>query len=127
MPRFLKEIWQSISIRDNAVRKDRKENFYHGILLGLLQYEGNWLIKSNAESGLGYSDLLIETLERIGVVIELKYAQDSDLEKHCAEAVAQIEKKQYAARLMEDGMDEKCSAKAYTDFSYDPETVRRLW
>lgn len=98
-------LWKSISVRDDAVRKDRKENFFHGILLGLLQYEGNWIIKSNAESGLGYSDLLIETPERIGVVIELKYADDSNLEQQCGEALAQIEKEQYAARLIEDGMD----------------------
>ena len=74
-------------------------------MLGLLQYEDNWLIKSNGESGLGYSDLLIETPERIGVVIELKYADNNNLEQHCAEAMAQIEEKQYDARLIEDGMD----------------------
>ena len=100
-----KYLWDSISVRDDAVRSDRKENFYHGLLLGLLQYEDNWLIKSNAESGLGYSDLLIETPERIGVVIELKYADNNNLEQHCTEAMAQIEEKQYDARLIEDGMD----------------------
>lgn len=97
-------LWASISIRDTAVRKDKKESFYHGLLLGLLQYEDNWLIKSNTESGEGYSDILIETQERVGVVIEVKYAEDGDLDKWCAEALEQIEKNSYAARLVEDGM-----------------------
>ena len=97
-------LWSAISIRDTAVRHEQKENFYHGMLLGLLQYEDEWLIKSNAESGEGYSDILIETRERVGVVIEVKYAQDGDLEKGCREALEQIEAKDYTARLEEDGM-----------------------
>lgn len=98
-------LWNSISVRDDAVRNDLRENFYHGMLLGLLQSEESWIVKSNAESGLGYSDLLIETPEGIGIVIELKYASDSNLEKHCADALAQIESKEYAARLLDDGME----------------------
>ncbi len=98
-------LWGSISIRDTAVRKDRKENFYHGMLLGLLQYEDNWFIKSNAESGEGFSDILIETPERVGVVIEIKYAMERDLERSCVEALDQIERSSYAARLIEDGME----------------------
>lgn len=94
-------LWDSISIRDTAVRKERKENFYHG----LLQYKDSWMIKSNAESGEGCSDILIETPDRIGIVIELKYAQDSNLAKQCAEALNQIERKRYEGRLVEDGMD----------------------
>lgn len=97
-------LWNSISIRDTSVRRDRKENFYHGMLLGLLQYEDSWFIKSNAESGEGFSDILIETKNRIGVVIEVKYAEDGNLDKWCAEALDQIERKSYAARLLEDGM-----------------------
>lgn len=97
-------LWKSISIRDTAVQKDKKENFYHGLLLGLLQYEESWLVKSNAESGEGYSDILIETQERIGVVIEVKYPEDGNLETGCLAALEQIEQKGYAARLEEDGM-----------------------
>lgn len=97
-------LWNSISIRDTAVRAEMKENFYHGMLLGLLQYENDWVVKSNAESGEGYSDISIKTPERIGVVIELKYAQDSHLEKWCAQALDQIERNQYEAGLMDDGM-----------------------
>jgi hypothetical protein len=74
-------LWNTISIRDTAVLKERKENFYHGILLGLLGHRENWLVLSNAESGEGYSDILVEVPEsRIGVVIELKYAENDKLE-----------------------------------------------
>ena len=97
-------LWNTISIRDTSVRKTMKENFYHGLLLGLLQYEDSWLIKSNAESGEGFSDILIETQSRTGIVIEFKYAEDDDLEKWCIEALDQIERNHYEARLVEDGM-----------------------
>ena len=74
-------LWNTISIRDTAVAKEKKENFYHGILLGLLGYKSSWLIKSNAESGIGYSDILIEAPEnRTGIVIELKYAEDGNMD-----------------------------------------------
>jgi hypothetical protein len=98
-------LWNSISIRDTAVKTELKENFYHGMLLGILQYEDSWYIRSNVESGLGYSDILIETADRIGIVIELKYADDSNLDAHCREALQQITEKQYNAQLIEDGME----------------------
>lgn len=98
-------LWKSISIRDTAVKKEMKENFFHGILLGLLQYENNWEIESNAESGEGYSDISIKTQNRIGIVIEIKYAEDGDLENSCREALRQIEKKQYDAALQKDGIN----------------------
>ena len=98
-------LWNTISIRDTAVAKERKENFYHGILLGLLGYRSNWLIWSNAESGIGYSDILIEVpTNRTGIVIEVKYADDGDLDAACEEALEQIEKKDYVAKLKQDGM-----------------------
>lgn len=97
-------LWNSISIRDTAVKTGMKENFYHGMLLGLLQYENNWVIKSNAESGEGYSDISIKTSDRIGVVIELKYAQDNNLEKWCTQALEQIERNRYETSLVDDGM-----------------------
>ena len=65
-------LWDSISVRDTAVRRNMKENFYHGMLLGLLRSQGSWLVKSNAETGEGYSDISIQTPERLGIVIELK-------------------------------------------------------
>ena len=88
-------LWNTISIRDTAVAKEKKENFYHGILLGLLGYKSNWLIKSNAESGIGYSDILVEVpTNRTGIVIEIKYAEDGDLDAACEKALKQIEEKE---------------------------------
>ncbi len=89
-------LWDSISIRDTAVRKNRKENFYHGMVLGLLRSRGDWIVRSNEEMGEGYSDITICTPDRIGIVIECKYAEDGDLEKGCADALKQIEEKKYA-------------------------------
>jgi hypothetical protein len=92
-------LWDSISVRDTAVRRNMKENFYHGMLLGLLQNQDSWLVKSNAETGEGYSDISIQTPDRVGIVIELKYADDGNLEKACREALKQIEEKKYTQGL----------------------------
>ena len=98
-------LWNTISIRDTAVAKDKKENFYHGILLGLLGYKASWLIKSNTESGTGYSDILVEVPKnRTGIVIELKYAENGDMDAACDEALKQIEEKSYLDKLKQDGM-----------------------
>ena len=97
-------LWDSISVRDTAVRRNMKENFYHGMLLGLLQNQDSWLVKSNAETGEGYSDISIQTPERLGIVMELKYADDGNLEKACGEALRQIEEKKYAEGLRRRGM-----------------------
>jgi hypothetical protein len=97
-------LWDSISIRDTAVRNEMKENFYHGMLLGLLRYKNRWRIKSNSESGDGYCDILIKTIKKTGVVIEIKYAQDGNLERACEVALKQIETKQYDTILKDDGM-----------------------
>ena len=97
-------LWDSISVRDTAVRRNMKENFYHGMLLGLLQNQDSWLVKSNAETGEGYSDISIQTPDRTGIVIELKYADDGNLEKACSEALKQNEEKKYAKGLTRRGM-----------------------
>lgn len=97
-------LWDSISVRDTAVRINRKENFYHGMLLGLLRSQGNWLIQSNAETGEGYSDISVSTPGRTGIVIELKYANDGNLESACEEALRQIKEKKYAVGLQRRGM-----------------------
>ena len=97
-------LWDSISVRDTAVRSNMKENFYHGMLLGLLQSQGSWIVRSNAEAGVGYSDISIATPERVGIVIELKYAEDGNLEAACARALQQIEERKYAAGLQRRGV-----------------------
>ncbi|HJA92578.1 MAG TPA: ATP-binding protein [Candidatus Eisenbergiella merdipullorum] len=103
---FTSWLERTVSIRDTAVRKDLKENFYHGFLLGILRYQTEWNVFSNLESGEGYTDIMIEILpEKIGIVIEMKYAEKGKLEEACHEAIEQIEEKDYAARLREEGME----------------------
>ena len=97
-------LWDSISVRDTAVRSSMKENFYHGMLLGLLQSQESWIVRSNAETGIGYSDISVATPERLGIVIELKYAEDGNLEAACAKALAQIDEKKYDEGLRRRGM-----------------------
>lgn len=97
-------LWDSISVRDAAVRMNMKENFYHGMVLGLLQSQENWLVQSNAEMGEGYSDISICTPERTGIVIELKYADDGKLESACTNALKQIEERKYSIGLERRGM-----------------------
>ena len=104
-PGILSKILSSKKYREYNKLKEKKENFYNGILLGLLGYKANWLIKSNAESGTGYSDILVEVPNnRTGIVIELKYAGNGDLDAACAEALKQMEEKSYVDKLKQDGM-----------------------
>ena len=102
---FNEYLWNTISIRDTGVRKEMKENFYHGILLGLLAHMDGWSVRSNAESGEGYSDISIEIRPKgIGIVIELKYVEDGAFEKGCVEAMKQIRDRKYEELLLRDGM-----------------------
>ncbi len=95
----------SISIRDTYVRKEMKENFYHGMLLGLIRAEESWIVKSNAESGIGYTDIMIWIpSEKTGCMMEVKYAQDGAFETACNKAMRQIEEKGYAAVLLQEGI-----------------------
>lgn len=96
---------KTISLRDNSVRKDSKENFYHGILLGLFAGMEGWMVRSNAESGEGYSDISIEIEDKdIGIVIELKYAQNAAFDEGCRKALQQIRDRNYEEELLDDGM-----------------------
>lgn len=104
--RFEDYLKRTIIIRDTSVKKEMKENFYHGILLGLLGGQDTWGISSNRESGDGYSDILVEIdREGIGIVIEMKYAEDGNLEAGCEKALEQIKKKRYEEALREEGTD----------------------
>lgn len=95
----------SISIRDTYVKKAMKENFYHGMLLGILQVAENWIVKSNAESGIGYTDIQIEIpSEMTGCIIEVKYAEDGHFDTACTEALAQINHNGYVNELQKKGM-----------------------
>lgn len=102
-----------ISVLDTKAREEQKENFYHGLLLGLLRGSNpDWLIKSNRESGDGYSDILIEPENPdAGIIIEVKYAASiSGLDKACENAMAQIENRRYDETLRENG---RCDILAY--------------
>ncbi len=97
---------RTISIRDTGGRRGQRENFYHGVLLGLLRHREDWLLYSNAESGEGYSDILVEDPEAgIGIVIDMKYREDGKLEEGCREALEQIDSLRYKDRLEEDGIE----------------------
>lgn len=96
-----------ISILDTKARNDQKENFYHGLLLGLLRSEPTWLILSNAESGEGFSDILIEPEDPdAGIVIEVKYATNiAGLDAECKKAMEQIKVRHYDEKLRNDGRE----------------------
>ena len=96
-----------ISIMDTRARDEQKENFYHGLLLGLLRSEPNWLILSNAESGDGFSDILIEPEDPdAGIVIEVKYSPTlAGMESACEAALEQIKEKRYDERLRNEGRE----------------------
>ena len=98
---------KTISIRDTFVKKNMKENFYHGILLGILGFKASWNVFSNRETGDGYSDLLITIPdEAIGIVIEMKYADDGNLDAACKKVLEQIEGNHYEEELYDEGMDD---------------------
>ena len=93
---------ETISIRDTSVRKSMKENFYHGVLLGILRFRRDWIVRSNHEAGEGYNDImLMYNAKHIGIIIEVKYAENDNLEAECAGALAQIEKLHYVDALSE--------------------------
>ena len=96
---------KTISIRDTNAKKEMKENFYHGILLGLFAGMNNWRVKSNAEAGEGYSDISIEIDDKeIGIIIEVKYAEKAAFDSACKEALEQIQNRNYEELLIDDGM-----------------------
>ncbi|MCD8130958.1 MAG: ATP-binding protein [Lachnospiraceae bacterium] len=103
--RFTEFLKNTISIRDTAVKKEFKESFYHGILLGILGFKGSWGVTSNRESGDGYYDIAIEIEdEEIGIIIEVKYAENGKFEAECGKALKQINDRNYVAELRLDGM-----------------------
>ena len=96
---------KTISIRDTFVQKPTKENFYHRLLLGILGFKENWSVMSNRESGDGFSDILIRIEdEDVGIVIEVKYASDGNMEKECENALQQITDVRYTESLEQEGI-----------------------
>ena len=100
---FTSYMEQTISVRDTFVRKPLKENFYHGILLGILGFKGGWSVTSNREAGDGFSDIQIAIDdEDVGILIEIKYAQNGDCEAECRKALKQIDANRYAENFYQD-------------------------
>lgn len=97
-----------ISVLDTKARDGQKESFYHGLLLGLLRSASNWLILSNAESGEGFSDILIEPEDPdMGIIIEIKYAASiASLDEACEKAMEQIKTRRYDEKLRNDGRED---------------------
>ena len=97
---------KTISIRDTFVKRQMKENFYHGILIGILGFADTWSVSSNKESGDGYSDILVETDDgETGIILELKYAEDGKLDESCLEALRQINLRRYEEELLDEGVE----------------------
>ena len=96
---------ETISILDTKARNEEKENFYHGMMLGLLRNHRNWIVKSNVESGEGFVDILIKPEDPDeGILIELKYSKTFDgLEKACERAMEQVKNRRYDEVLREEG------------------------
>lgn len=103
---FTEYLRKTISIRDTSVKMGMKENFYHGILLGILGVKNRWGVSSNREMGEGYADILVEPdTGDLGIIIEVKYAHDGNLDAACREALRQIEHTRYADDLLDDGVE----------------------
>ena len=102
---FTEYMKKTISIRDTFARKPTKENFYHGLLLGILGFKENWSVMSNRESGDGFGDILIRIEdEDVGLVIEVKYADDGNLQGECEKALQQIIDIRYTEALEQEGI-----------------------
>ena len=102
---FTEYMKKTISIRDTFAQKPTKENFYHGLLLGILGFKENWSVMSNRESGDGFGDILIRIEdEDVGIVIEVKYADDENLQGECEKALQQIIDIRYTEALEQEGI-----------------------
>ena len=102
---FTEYMKKTISIRDTFARKPTKENFYHGLLLGILGFKENWSVMSNRESGDGFGDILIRIEdEDVGIVIEVKYADNGNLQGECEKALQQIIDIRYTESLEQEGI-----------------------
>ncbi|MCD7955193.1 MAG: ATP-binding protein [Lachnospiraceae bacterium] len=93
-------LYDSITVRDSSVQKDKKEILYHGLMIGILANVDNWKAKTNADSGDGYCDVKVEIdRESIGMIMEFKYADNARLAEGCKDAMAQIERMDYTREL----------------------------
>ncbi len=105
---LMRVLGQTISILDTKARDELKENFYHGLLLGLLKSDSTWSVKSNEESGEGFADIIIRPEEPDeGIILELKYtAEFQGMDNACKKAVNQIRERRYDEVLRNEGRNE---------------------
>ena len=98
----------SVSVFDTRARKEEKESSYHNLLVGILTGNADWLVKSNAEAGEGFADIIVETDDPdAGIVVELKYTKEyKDMEQACQNALDQIKDRRYQEYLLNDGRNE---------------------
>ncbi|MCD8004029.1 MAG: ATP-binding protein [Clostridia bacterium] len=95
-----KMMGESISIYDGGTLETR-ENFYHGLLIGVLQANKSWSVLSNREAGNGRLDIAVKPVARLsyadyGIIIEVKYAEKPELlEQSAHKALTQINEKKY--------------------------------
>ena len=97
----------SVSYNDT---KKGNEAFYHGLIMGMgLYLEGEYITKSNIESGLGRYDFLIEPKNKSkrAFIMEFKSTDSVEkLEEVSKEALKQIEDKKYDVSLKQNGIKE---------------------
>ena len=102
---FMEYMAKTVSVRDTFVRKPTKENFYHGLLLGILGYKEGWFVTSNREAGNGFSDIMIQIDdEDTGIIIEVKYAENGHEEQECQNALRQIAEQEYMVAFEQNGI-----------------------
>lgn len=97
------QLFSVISFYDSA------ENFYHGFLAGILSQSEKYLVKSNRESGLGRSDLIVKTpsLRGRAFLLEVKVSDSmKHLEQDAKKAVQQIWDKNYMEELKLEGYEQ---------------------
>ncbi len=99
---------KTVCIRDTFAGRNLKENFYHDILLEILDSKENWTVTGNCKTGDGCGDILVEAEDdgtgKTGIVIEVKYSQNADLKSAVQDALRQIEERRYAEKLQDDGI-----------------------
>ncbi|MCC8103791.1 MAG: ATP-binding protein [Clostridiales bacterium] len=97
-------LYDSITVRDSSVQKDKKEILYHGLMIGILANVDGWKAKTNADTGDGYSDVMVKIpREDIGIIVEFKYAENAQFTAGCKEAMDQIERMDYTRELKNEG------------------------
>ena len=99
---------QNILLKSTSFMDTKNEDFYHGLVLGMMFYlDNHYYVKSNEESGFGRYDVVIEPKNKNnrGFILEFKVVKnEDDLEKVSKEAIEQIIEKKYDIGLRDRGI-----------------------